>query len=421
MAVTLPSPPGAAPALSWYRGATVQQRRALLAAALGWMLDSMDFMLYSMVLAYIMSDLSMSKPMAGLVGMLIQLAAATGGLFFGAIADRYGRTRAMIGSILIYSLFTAVSGLAQTITQLAILRMIVGFGLGGEFAAGAALVTETWPAQHRGKALGVVHSFWAIGYAVAALATFLILPRWGWRGVFFVGAIPAVITLWIRRSVEEPAIWREGRHRAVTAPASIRQLFTPAFRRYTIAMMLLNAGALFTYWGFNYWNPAYLSLAPDQGGLGFSARMMSAFVMVMQISTWVGYLVFGGSSDRFGRKKIFVAYLVLAACFLALYPAARSSIAIMALGSGVGFFGTGFFAGFGPVVSELFPTQIRGMALAVTYNAGRIVSATAPYVVGRLASANRGFSLGFTLCSVALLFSASMWFFVPETKGRELE
>jgi MFS family permease len=238
--------------------------------------------------------------------------------------------------------------------------------------------------------------------------------------VFFVGAIPALITLWIRRSVEEPAIWREGRHRAVSAPDSIRQIFSPAFRRHTIAMMLLNAGALFTYWGFNFWNPAYLSLAPAQGGLGFSARIMSTFVMVMQASTWVGYLVFGATSDRFGRKRIFITYLVLAACFLAFYPAARSPVAIMVLGSGVGFFGTGFFAGFGPVVSELFPTPIRGMALAVTYNSGRIVSATAPFVVGSLASAARGFSLGFTLCAVALLFSASMWFFVPETRGREL-
>src|SRR5205814_8553998 len=140
---------------------------------------------------------------------------------------------AMMGTIAIYSLFTAACGFSQTITQLAILRIIVGFGLGGEFAAGAALVTETWPSQHRGKALGVVHSFWAIGYAVAALATGLILPRWGWRGVFFVGAVPALITLWIRRSVEEPAIWREGRHRAAGAPARIRQIFTPALRRYT--------------------------------------------------------------------------------------------------------------------------------------------------------------------------------------------
>jgi MFS family permease len=326
----------------------------------------------------------------------------------------------MIGSIAIYSIFTALCGFSQTVTQLAVLRILVGFGLGGEFAAGAALVTETWPAEHRGKALGVVHSCWAVGYGIAALITAVVLPLWGWRAVFFVGALPALVTLWIRRSVEEPAIWREGRHRAVTTGASIRQLFSPSFRRYTIAMTLLNAGALFAYWGFNSWNPAYLSLSPDQGGVGLAAVTMSLFVIVIQASTFLGYITFGLTSDRFGRKRIFIMYLVVAAAVLALYPAARSPASLLVLGSGVGFFGTGFFAGFGAVVSELFPTPIRGMALAFTYNVGRVVSAVAPFTVGSLAE-TRGFGIGFAILSGALLFSAAMWFFVPETKGRELQ
>ena len=405
--------------LGWYRSATPQQRKALIASSLGWMLDSMDWLLYSMVLAYMMSDLGMSKPTAGLLASFGQLSAAAGGLTFGAIADRYGRTRAMIGSIAIYSIFTALCGFSQTITQLAVLRVIVGFGLGGEYAAGAALVTETWPAQHRGKALGVVHSCWALGFAVAAGITALVLPRWGWRAVFFVGAVPALVTIWIRRSVEEPAIWREGRHRAVSTGASIRQLFSPSLRRFTLAMTFLNAGALFAYWGFNSWNPAYLSLAPDKGGVGLSAVMMSTFVIVMQASTWLGYIIFGVSSDRFGRKRIFITYLLVAAALLAFYPVTRSPWGLLVLGSGVGFFGTGFFAGFGAVVSELFPTPIRGMALAFTYNVGRIVSAIAPFTVGSLAE-SRGFGIGFAILSGALLFSAAMWFFVPETKGREL-
>jgi len=419
MPVTSPLAPATAPSLSWYRAATPQQRRALIAASLGWMLDSMDFMIYSMVLAYLMRDLGMTKPVAGLLSSIGQLAAAAGGLVFGVIADRFGRTRAMIGSITIYSLFTALCGFSQTITQLAALRVVVGFGLGGEFASGAALVSESWPAQHRGKALGVVHSSWAIGYGLAAAATGLLLPRWGWRAVFFVGALPALVTLWIRRSVEEPAIWREGRHHPVGALSGMARLFSPSLRRYTLAMTLLNAGALFAYWGFNSWNPAYLSLTAGEGGVGLSAGMMSTFVIVMQAGTWLGYITFGISSDRFGRKKVFVTYLVAAAVLLLLYPTTRAPLALLALGSGVGFFGTGCFAGFGAVVSELFPTPIRAVALAFTYNVGRVVSAVAPFTVGSLAEA-KGFGIGFAILSGALLFSASMWFFVPETRGSEL-
>jgi MFS family permease len=315
--------------------------------------------------------------------------------------------------------FTALCGLSQTVMQLAVLRVIVGCGLGGEFASGAALVTESWPAQHRGKALGVVHSSWAVGYALAAIATGLVLPRFGWRAVFFVGALPALVTLWIRRSVEEPAIWRErSQRRPGDAPGMI-QLFSPSLRRFTIALTLLNGGALFAYWGFNSWNPAYLSLTGGEGGVGLTAGMMSSFVIVMQISTWLGYITFGICSDRFGRKKVYVTYLIVAAVLLMLYPRVHEQLAILALGSGVGFFGTGFFAGFGPVVSELFPTSIRAVALGFTYNAGRIISAVAPFTVGSLAE-SRGFGIGFSILGGALLFSALMWFFIPETKGREL-
>jgi MFS family permease len=264
-----------------------------------------------------------------------------------------------------------------------------------------------------------VHSFWAVGYALAAAVTGLLLPRWGWRVVFFVGALPALVTLWIRRSVEEPAIWRERRHRQPGEPSSIRQLFGPSLRRYTLAMTLLNGGALFAYWGFNSWNPAYLSLPASEGGVGLSAVMMSTFVIVMQASTWLGYITFGISSDRFGRKKVYVIYLVVAAILLLLYPLTRAPLAVLALGSGVGFFGTGFFAGFGAVVSELFPTSIRAIALGFTYNVGRVISAVAPFTVGSLAE-SQGFGIGFAILSGALLFSSLMWFFVPETRGREL-
>ena len=156
------------------------------------MLDSFDVMLYALTLAAVMPALGLSKETAGLLGSITLLAAAGGGIVFGVIADRFGRTRALMASVLIYSVFTAACGLAQTAAQLAVFRVLLGIGMGGEWASGAALVSETWPDEHRGKALGLMQSAWAIGYAAAALVTMLVLPRWGWRAVFFIGVLPGI-------------------------------------------------------------------------------------------------------------------------------------------------------------------------------------------------------------------------------------
>jgi len=410
------SPPSGGP---WYRQVTPAQKRALIAASLGWMLDSMDFMMYSMVLSYLIADFAMSKPMAGLLSTLSQLAAAVGGILLGIAADRFGRTRALMASIGIYSLFTGLTGLAHTVFQLGLLRVLVGFGLGGEWATGAALVSETWPSEHRGKALGFMQSSWAIGYALAALVTWLILPFWGWRGVFVVGALPALFTLWIRRSVEEPAIWSERRENSRFDLRSLRLIVSRPLGRYAFALALMNAGALFAYWGFNSWNPAFLSLSAGQGGVGLSARTMSSFVIVMQVGTWIGYVTYGIVSDRLGRKAAYVTYLLIAAALMPVYAAARDPRWLLAIGPLVGFFGTGFFSGLGAVVAELFPTTIRASALGFTYNLGRILSAVAPYLVGSLAQ-ERGFGLAFGVLSGSLIFAAFMWLLIPETRGREL-
>src|ERR1700733_8782218 len=192
------------PVFGWWQQSPRSARKALLAASLGWMLDSFDIMLSSLVLASLMADLHLSKGSAGVLGSITLLAAAAGGLFFGAIADRFGRTRALMASVLIYAIFTAACGLAQNFVQLAVFRVLLGLGMGGEWASGASLVSETWPAEHRGKALGFMQSSWAIGYALAAFVAAVVMPLGGWRAVFFVGVLPALLTLWIQRSIEEP-------------------------------------------------------------------------------------------------------------------------------------------------------------------------------------------------------------------------
>src|SRR5580693_1314463 len=187
------------------------QRSTLLAASLGWMLDAFDAMLYALVLAHIMRDLGMSKATSGFLATLTLLASGIGGIFFGFLADRIGRKRALMFSILTYSICSFASGLSTTVLMLAVFRFILGLGMGGEWNTGAALVAETWPGELRAKALAIVQSSWAIGYALAALVAGVVLRYANWRFVFFVGIFPALVTLWMRRSVPESQMWTEHR------------------------------------------------------------------------------------------------------------------------------------------------------------------------------------------------------------------
>ncbi len=408
----------------WWRAADAAAHRALVAASLGWMLDAFDVMLYSMVLAALMGDLGITKGEAGFLGSVTLLASAAGGLIFGVVADRAGRTRALMGSVLLYSIFTALCGVAQNLEQLAVFRVLLGIGMGGEWASGAALVSETWSAEHRGKAFGFMQSSWAIGYAAAALVTAIVMPRFGWRAVFFVGVLPALFTLWIQRRVEEPPIWRSTMAKAAAATGAgamrIGDIFRGRLGSVTIAVTLMNACTMFGWWGLNLWIPAYLSLPVEQGGIGLSAYQMSALVIAMQVGMWFGYVTFGFIADAFGRKRTYVTYVSIAAVLLPLYGFVRSPLVLLALGPFVAFFGTGYFSGFGPLTAEVYPTAVRATAQGFTYNIGRVASAVAPFAVGSLAQA-RGFGVAFSITGVAFLLAAVAWLWIPETRGQALE
>ena len=257
---------------------------------------------HALLLTSIIADLSITRQTAGAIGSVTLLAAAAGGLFFGVVADRYGRTRALMASVIIYSVFTAACGFATTALQLAVFRILLGIGMGGEWASGAALVSETWPAEHRGKALGLMQSAWAIGYLLAAAVTMIVLPRWGWRVVFFMGVLPAFLTFWVRRHVREPELWLTTR--GSTRPRGrLGDVFRNGRAGVTIAVTTMNACTLFAWWGFNLWLPGFLSMPAASGGIGLSATVMSWFVIAMQVGMWFGYITFGYISDAIGRKR----------------------------------------------------------------------------------------------------------------------
>jgi MFS family permease len=404
--------------MSWWSAASQDGRRALIAASLGWMLDAMDVLIYSLVLNDVRREFGIDDRTSGILLALPLATSAFGGMFFGWLADRFGRTRALMASILWYSIFTAACGLSQTVLQLGIFRAFLGFGFGGEWAIGAALVAETWPAEHRGKALGFMQSAWAVGYAAAALVTAIVLPRWGWRAVFFAGILPALATVWIRRSVAESRIWRESRT-AGPSRVTLAALVRGELGRLTWLVAAMNAATMFAWWGLFTWIPSYLGRPVEDGGAGLSILRTSTWIILMQVGMWLGYVTFGFIADWIGRKRSYVAYLVTAAVLVPIYGATREPAALLALGPLVAFFGTGYFSGFGAVSAELFPTSIRATAQGITYNLGRGISALAPFVVGSLA-ASRGLGAAFSITSTAFLVAAVCWIWIPETKGRAL-
>ncbi len=377
----------------------------------------MDVMLYSLVLAFLIREFTMDKSTAGFLISLTLVASAVGGFLFGVLADRIGRTRALMASILVYSLATAACGLSRTIPQLAVFRFVLGLGMGGEWTTAAALIAETWRAEHRGKALGLMQSAYAIGEAIAALVVALVLPYFGWRGVFLVGVLPALLVFWIQKSVPEPAIWVK--HASDAHPARLKQLFEKGVFRNGLLATAMNTCAMFGYWGLFTWIPAYLSLPASQGGRGLSLAKTTTFFLVLCLGKWLGYATFGILADVFGRRKPYFLYLLVAAALVPLYGTARTSFWLLLLGPCVAFFGTGYFSGYAAIVSELFPGYVRATAMGLSYNIGRGFSAIAPFAVGALAL-RFGIGPAFFLQAGAFLMAALLALLLPETLGRQL-
>ena len=385
----------------WLAESSPEQRRALVAASLGWMLDSMDVMIYALVLGQVQHELNLTTAQSGAMMSATLLAAAAGGLAFGWFADRFGRVRALSLSVLGYSVATALCGFTHTAVELMVCRIFLGLGMGGEWASGAALVAETWPARHRGKALALVQSSWAIGYALGAGLVAVVMPRFGWRAVFFAGVLPALVALWVQSRLHEPTEWRVARADKV----AIGNLFRGELGRSTLVCATMNAAALFAWWGLFTWAPRFLSMPKAQGGRGLGIVATSGWTIVMQIGTFLGYVSFGYIADRFGHKRTYIGYLVTAALLVPLFAFVSNPYALLVIGPMVGFFGTGYFSGFSVISSELFPTTLRASAMGFVYNIGRIASAAGPYLIGRF-SESMGISAALSITSGAFLVAA---------------
>ncbi|HVY06439.1 MAG TPA: MFS transporter [Burkholderiales bacterium] len=405
---------------AWVRELSGPERKTLVAAYGGWAVDAFDFMIYTFVIPSLIAAWGMTKGEAGVIATSALLMSAVGGWAAGALADRYGRVRVLQVTIAWFAVFTFLCGFTQSFEQLLIVRSLQGLGFGGEWAVGSVMIGEIIRAQHRGKAVGTVQSGWAVGWAAAALAFalfFSLLPDdLAWRVLFWMGLAPALLVLYIRRHVKEPAIHTATRERAAAGKSSFLEIFSPGLLRITVLTSLMATGMQGGYYAVTIWLPTYLKTSR-----GLSVIGTGGYLAVIISGALLGYLSAAWLTDRLGRKKTFFLFAFSSAAIAVIYTLLPIGDALMlVLGFPLGFFVSGNFSGVGAYFTELFPSRVRGSGQGFAYNFGRGVGALFPALVGVLsASMPLGRAIGLFAGSAYVLVVIAVAA-LPETRGRQL-
>ncbi|NVO15783.1 MAG: MFS transporter [Rhodoplanes sp.] len=394
-------------------GFTKNQWLSLAASVSGWALDAMDWMMLALLLPLIGAEFGLSLPQLGLLATLTLAGAAIGGIIVGVLADYYGRVRMLMLTMLWYSVFTGVCAFMQSYEQLCVARFFTGIGLGGEWAVGAALVSEYWPDRHRAKITSLVHSGWPVGYGLASLAFMLVGPTYGWRGMFLVGVLPALAAILIRLTVPEPEEWvkaKEARGRAKEAtPFPLAALFSPGLLRNTLWCSIFTTGALMAYWGAGTWLPSYLASVR-----GLTIVKSGGFLLLLNVGGFLGYQFYGWLADRHGRRLALQVGFGAAIVSTLIYVMLPSEDMLFWFGPIFAFNTYGVFGPFGAYISELFPTEARAAGTAFCFNVGRAVSMSSPFIIGLLAQ-GYGLSFGLGATMVFNLIGIIALVFLPET------
>lgn len=437
----------------WTAGLTGYHYLVLAVACLGWSFDTMDQWLYVFVKQHAMTELlgpvvpgggvELKKLVAeytGYVQSCLMLGWACGGLLFGMVGDRLGRTRTMAITILMYATFTGLSGLAQTWQQFAALRFLTGLGVGGEFAAGAALVAESFPAHSRTTALAVVQAVSALGNVTAALINMgmaqYLDPATGWRWVFAIGILPAFLVVVIFRFIREPDAWKESRVQAKTQHKSSGNILALFAERTLLRNTLVGAGlasvGVIGFWGISTFTPELLRgiLNPDgTEALKKTVETRVSFAGLSQnLGAFFGALAFGYLAQRFGRRP---AFRISMLCCLFVVPAAffftRSFASAMVLFFSMGFVLLMLFGGYAVYLPELFPTRLRATGAGFCYNAARFLSAASPTLFGALSKSFarpdnpvHGTQMAALIVSSVFLIGLAIVHYAPETKDQPL-
>ena len=406
---------------AWFRALSSKERRTFWSCKIGYALDAMDTQFLSFVIPTLIATWGLSKGDAGLIGTVTLLTSAAGGWIAGILSDRMGRVRTLQLTILWFALFTVACGLAQNFGQLLLARGLMGFGMGGEWTAGAILIGEVIRAKDRGKAVGMVQAGWALGWGVSALLyalMFSLLPaEWAWRSLFLLGLLPALFVIFVRRFVDEPEVFVAQQKKHAAAPVSFAQIFAPRMLSTTLRAVLLTTGAQGGYYAITTWLPTFLKTERHLSVLG-----TGGYLAMVIAGSYVGYIVSAFLTDLLGRKKNFILFAAGSMCIAVVYTRLPVTDSVMLfLGFPLGFFVSGVFSGMGAFLTELFPTAIRGSGQGFSYNMGRAIGSLSPLLIGM---SSQHMALGeaigvFAGVAYGVMILAALT--LPETAGKQLE
>jgi MFS family permease len=389
--------------------------KALAGSVLGFSMDGFDMLILGFMLPAISADLTLTKAQAGSLVTWTMLGAVAGGLVFGSMSDRLGRVRVLTWTILLFALFTGLCAVAQGYYQLVFFRAVAGLGLGGEFGIGMALATEAWPDSKRARASSYVMVGWHAGVLLAAFVTPALLPLIGWRGMFLIGILPAIVAFIVRRALHEPEIFVQ-KHR-VNPENSFRALVKDAVTlRATVGIALLCAVQNFAYYGLMVWLPTYLA-----SGLGFSLTKSGVWTGATVVGMACGIWVCGQLADRIGRKPAFLFFQIGALIMVFLYSRISHATLLLWVGAVMGTFVNGLNGGIGALMSEAYPTYARATAQNTLWNLGRAVGSLGPIAVGALAAKYSFHAAIALLATIYLLDILATLFLIPELKGKPLQ
>ena len=416
----------------WLQSTSASERRVLLATYAGYGLDGFDLMIYSFIIPTLLTLWSMSKAQAGYIATGALVTSAIGGWAAGVLADSFGRARILQLTVLWFALFTFLSGFTHNFGELFLTRALQGFGFGGEWSVGSVLVAEIIDARHRGKATGLVQSSWSVGWAAAALAYWAVSviapPEVAWKILFWLGILPGLLVIYIRRNVAEPAIFTQMRAQrvraagvAATAGSPARRgvfldIFRPPLLRTTILATLLSTGMLGAYYSITTWLPTFLAKERH-----LSVGASTGYLLMVISGSLAGYLVSAWLTDAIGRRRGFILFAACAMVLILLYTRLPVAGGMFLIGFPLGFFILGIFSGMGACLAELYPSAVRGSGQGFTYSVGRGIGGFCPSLIGVLSTR---FPLGdtiagFTVAAYALVIVSALA--IPETRGRVLE
>ncbi|RFU66564.1 MFS transporter [Peribacillus glennii] len=395
---------------------TVSERKLLGIAGMGWMFDAMDVGMLSFIVVALSQEWGLSSREVGWIGSMNSIGMAAGAFLFGIMADRIGRKAVFIITLLLFSVGSGLSALVSSLALFLILRFFIGMGLGGELPVASTLVSESVPAERRGRVVVLLESFWAGGWLIAALISYFVIPEYGWRIALLLSALPAVYALYIRMNLpdspryvsrqneKKPSIWQ-----------NIKSVMAKEHLRQTITLWVLWFCVVFSYYGMFLWLPSVMTLK------GFSMIKSFQYVLIMTLAQLPGYFTAAWFIEKIGRKFVLVTYLTGTAVSAYFFGTAEELPFLMTSGIFLSFFNLGAWGALYAYTPEQYPTSIRGTGAGMAAAIGRIGGILGPLLVGYMVAQKYSMTTIFTIFTISVLIGALVvGLFGKETKNTEL-